>query len=220
LDQSINNRIVIDSMPILGLLGGVASGKSTVAQHFAALGATVLDADRAGHEVLQMPSVLAAARDRWGEGIFSISPAGQIDRSKLAKIVFAPPPDGPRERAYLESLTHEEIGRKLLAQAEAAQTKSTTKYCWAILDAPLLLEAGWDKLCKRLVFVEVPREERLRRAVARGWSEADFAARQAAQESLDFKRQRAADIIDNSGSAEHTYGQVLSLWKSLVEHPA
>ena len=87
-------------MKILGLLGGVASGKSLVSRQLAELGAVVLDADRAGHEALRLPSVEEAARRRWGDAVFG--PDGHIDRSRLAKIVFAPPPDGPR-RAKISS---------------------------------------------------------------------------------------------------------------------
>ena len=110
-----------DLMKILGLLGGVASGKSLVARQLAELGAVVLDADRAGHEALRLPRIEEAARQRWGDAVFG--PDGHIDRSRLAKIVFAPPPDGPRERKYLEELTHPEIGRRLSAQAEALKTR-------------------------------------------------------------------------------------------------
>ena len=85
----------------------------------------------------------------------------------------------------------------------------------AVLDAPLLLEAGWDKLCDRLVFVEAPREVRLSRALGRGWSKEDFAAREEAQESLDSKRQRADVVVDNSGSPEHTQAQIERFWQSL-----
>ena len=86
----------------------------------------------------------------------------------------------------------------------------------AVLDAPLILEAGWDKLCEKLVFVDAPPEVRLARALARGWNEEDFAARQAAQESLDLKRRRADVIIDNSGSPQRTEAQVEHFWHSLV----
>jgi dephospho-CoA kinase len=221
-------------MKILGLLGGVASGKSLVARQLAELGAAVLDADRAGHEALQLPCVEEAARQRWGDAAFG--PDGHLDRSRLAKIVFAPPPDGPKEREYLEELTHPEIGRRLLAQAEAIRTvlpgsPSTTVNekrglaqtdtrktvsPLAVLDAALILEAGWDKLCDYFVFIDVPEEVRLARALQRGWTEGDFAAREAAQESLDSKRARADLIIDNSGSAEHTQAQVQRLWQFLV----
>ena len=199
-------------MKILGLLGGVASGKSLVARQLAELGAVVLDADRAGHEALRLPRVEAAARQRWGDAVFG--PDGHIDRSRLAKIVFAPPPDGPRERKFLESLTHPEIGRRLAAEAEAEAKKTDCPL--VVLDAALILEAGWDKLCDCFAFVDVPREVRLARALQRGWTEGDFAAREAAQESLDSKRARADVIIDNSGSAEHTQAQVQRLWQFLV----
>ena len=85
----------------------------------------------------------------------------------------------------------------------------------AVLDAPLLWEAGWNDWCDKIVFVEAPREERLRRALARGWSREDFAAREAAQESLERKRASADAIIDNSGPPERTQAQVERLWASL-----
>jgi len=197
-------------MRILGLLGGVASGKSLVSRQLAEMGAAVLDADRAGHEALRLPCVEDAARRRWGDAVFG--PDGHIDRSRLAEIVFAPPPDGPKEREFLETLTHPEIGRRLSALAEAQKAVAPL----GVLDAALILEAGWDRLCDYFAFIDVPQEVRLARALERGWTEGDFAAREAAQESLDSKRARADVIIDNSGSAEHTQAQVQRLWQFLV----
>ena len=85
-----------------------------------------------------------------------------------------------------------------------------------MLDAALIFEAGWDKLCSKLAFVEAPRDVRLARAVARGWKQEDFAAREDAQECLDSKRRRADVIIDNSGLPERTEAQVEQLFHSLV----
>ena len=198
-------------MQILGLLGGVASGKSLVAGQMARLGAGVLDADRAAHEILRMPEVEQAAREHWGEAVFG--PDGHIDRKRLAATVFAPPPKGPQERAFLEELTHPKIGRLLEAQAGRLAAAGVRV---AVLDAPLLLEAGWDRLCHRLIFVDAPRQLRLARALARGWSEMDFAARECVQESLDFKRKRADAVVDNSGSPEQTQAQIERLWASLI----
>ena len=197
-------------MQIIGILGGVASGKSTVAEQFVRLGAGLLDADRAGHEALRLPHVEAAARERWGEAIFGAD--GRIDRAKLARVVFAHGAEGERERRYLEQLTHPEIGRLLNEQANALASETEV----AVLDAALMVEAGWDKLCEKTVFVEAPREARLARAMARGWDEEDFAAREGAQESLDRKRMRADAIIDNSGSPERTQAQVEQFWTSLI----
>ena len=85
-----------------------------------------------------------------------------------------------------------------------------------MLDAPLLLEAGWDGLCDTLVFVDAPRPLRMARAVGRGWREEEFAAREGVQKSLDSKRARADVIIDNSGSPESTRAQVERFWHTLV----
>ena len=198
-------------MKVIGILGGVASGKSLVAGELARLGAGVLDADRAAHDVLRMPEIETAARKRWGGAVFGSD--GRIDRARLAQVVFADPPGGPQERRYLEQLTHPEIDRLLAEQRKRLEASGRAA---AVLDAPLLLEAGWDKLCDALVFVDAPRGVRLARASARGWSEMDFTAREGVQESLDAKRARADVVVDNSGSLEQTRGQIERLWQSLI----
>jgi dephospho-CoA kinase len=198
-------------MKIIGITGGVAGGKSAVADMFARLGAGVLDADRAGHAALRLPHVVAAARARWGDAVFDSD--GRIDRAKLAQLVFAPGATGETERKYLEQLSHPEIAAIVRRQADQLAA-SDTKI--AVLDAALLFEAGWNDLCDYTVFVDAPREQRLQRAMTRGWSEADFAAREDAQESLDTKRKRADVIIDNSHSPQRTQAQVEQVWASLV----
>lgn len=198
-------------MQIIGITGGVASGKSLVARQFAALGAGILDADRAGHETLRLPHVEAAAKQRWGENIFGSD--GRIDRAKLAQIVFAQTPEAVQERKYLEQLTHPEIASQLKQQAAAFESTGVKV---AILDAALLFEAGWDDLCEKTVFVESPRDVRLARALTRGWNESEFAAREGVQESLDRKRAFADEIIDNSGPPERTQAQIERCWASLV----
>jgi dephospho-CoA kinase len=198
-------------MRIIGILGGVASGKSTVARQFERLGAGVLDADRTGHEVLRLPHIEAAARRQWGEAVFG--PDGRIDRPRLARIVFASGPEAEQKRRCLEQLTHPEIARLIWRQAGTLAAAGAE---FVVLDAALLLETGWDHWCEKIVFVEAPREARLARAMARGWNEEDFAAREGVQESLDRKRARADVIIDNSGSSERTQAQVEQFWASLI----
>jgi dephospho-CoA kinase len=199
-------------MKIIGLLGGIASGKSWVAEQLVRLGGKVIDADRIGHDVLRQPQIEAAAKEHWGEAV--LGPDGRIDRARLARLVFAPPPDGPRERTILEQLTHPEIVKLVERQAKKLAADGEKI---AVLDAALLLEAGWARYCDLLVFVEAPADLRLQRALARGWKKEDFSAREAAQKSLDFKREQADVIIDNSGSLEQTQVPVERLWKTLLD---
>jgi dephospho-CoA kinase len=178
---------------------------------FAEHGLGILDADRAGHEVLRLPHVVEAARNRWGAVI--IGPDGQIDRNRLAEIVFKRDETGERERAYLEKLTHPEIALRLMQEANQMSTVGAKA---AVLDAAVMIEAGWDGWCDKLVYIEVPRTIRLARVLARGWKEEDFVAREGVQESLDFKRHRADVVIDNSGSTEQTRSQVERCLPSLL----
>ena len=198
-------------MQIVGLLGGVASGKSLVARQLCELGAGLLDGDRAGHEVLRLPEIERKVRERWGEAV--LGPEGRVNRKALGRIVFAPPPEGPRELEYLERLTHPEIGMFLGRQAEllAAEGRAV-----AVLDAPVMLKAGWNEFCNRIVFVDAPREIRSARARERGWNQEDFAAREAAQEPLEVKQAHADTVIDNSGPPAATRAQVELFWRHLV----
>ncbi|HVX13690.1 MAG TPA: dephospho-CoA kinase [Pirellulales bacterium] len=194
-------------MKIIGLLGGVASGKSLVAEQFRALGAGLLDGDRAGHDVLRLTDVKQLVRERWGQGVFADD--GEVDRRALGRIVFDTSPTGRRELEYLERITHPRITDRLREQAAKL---TTTGLMVAILDAPVMLKAGWDALCDHIVFVEAPQETRRARALARGWRQEDIAARESVQEPLEVKRRRADFLIDNSGSAEQTLEQVQHLW--------
>jgi dephospho-CoA kinase len=86
----------------------------------------------------------------------------------------------------------------------------------AVLDAALMIEAGWDQLCDHLVFVEASREQRLQRALERGWTESEFQRREATQLPLDVKRARADSIIDNSGTLRETLQQAAAVWELVV----
>jgi len=197
-------------MILIGILGGVASGKSEVSRRLRSLGAAVLDADCVGHAVLREAEVRQAVQRRWGEAV--LDAAGEIDRRKVAEIVFAAAPESRAELTFLEQLTHPLIGQRLQEQLAELHREGVRA---AVLDAPVMLKAGWDRMCQRIVFVDAPRDVRLARARQRGWTEADFAAREAAQESLETKRSRADVTLDNSLTRQHLYAQVDRFWRSL-----
>jgi dephospho-CoA kinase len=198
-------------MRIVGVVGGIASGKTIVATELERLGAVVLNADRAGHAVLDDQAVRQALVERWGRGV--ITPAGTVDRQAVARIVFAASAAGPKELEFLEALTHPRI-RVLIERQIGQLAKRGTRV--AVLDAPVMLKAKWDQLCDEIVFVDAPREIRFVRGLARGWSEAEFDRREAAQTPLDVKRARAERVVDNSGSAATLRCQVGQLWRELV----
>lgn len=200
-------------MRVVGIVGGIASGKSRVAECFRLRGAAVLNADAAGHQVLTQPEVIAELVARWGPGI--LDAAGQVSRKQVAAIVFAP--GNEAERAFLNQLTHPRIGQLLAEQIAALQAESQSHL--AILDAALLLEAGWDEICDLVIFVDTPDATRLSRAHARGWDEAELARREATQLSLAEKRRLADLVLDNSGSLADLQAQVDRLIAQLPNSP-
>jgi dephospho-CoA kinase len=185
---------------VIGIVGGVASGKSTVADCFRQLGGLVIDGDQVGHQVLRRPEVVAALRDRWGDGI--LDAAGQISRRTVAQRVFEPTARGREDLAYLESLVHPKIGDEIRQRARAGRTDPAV--AMVIVDAAVLFETGWDRLCDHVLFIDTPADERRRRARQRGWTDDQFDRREAAQWPVDTKRSRADSVLPNLGSAAET----------------
>jgi dephospho-CoA kinase len=198
---------------VLGIVGGIASGKSLVAEEFERLGAARIQADQLGHEVLREAAVKQQLRSRWGAGIFRSD--GEIDRSQVARIVFASPPHGPRERAFLEQVTHPRIGAAIRQGID--QRRQAGDVPAVVLDAAVLLEAGWHGMCDQIIFVETSPSLRRVRAAQRGWDDQQFAAREAAQLDLEDKRRRAHFVIDNNRSPAETAAQVRAIWRQIVQ---
>ncbi len=201
------------AMVVIGVTGGVASGKSQVADCLRRLGARVIAADEIGHAVLREPAVRSALVERWGSGVLDAS--GEISRPSVAARVFAPPPDGPRELAFLEQWTHPRIRDRLVEQLGvlARQAEGEGGRSVVVLDAAVLYKAGWDAVCDAIVFVDAVAEARLARARQRGWSDAQWRARESAQPALAQQRARADWVIDNSGSLESLSAQVAQFWQ-------
>jgi dephospho-CoA kinase len=199
-------------MKTIGLVGGVASGKSLVAKMLVELGTGLLDADRAGHAVLaEDRAIHKALRQRWGDAIFAAD--GRVDRAALAQRVFGAASGTEEERQFLEGLLHPRIRVRLEDQRKQFEAEGKPA---AVLDAPLLLEAGWDAACDLVLMVDTPRESRLQRALERGWTEAEFARREAAQWPVDQKRRAADVVIPNDGSVDELREAVGTFWKEHV----
>lgn len=196
-------------MHILGIVGGIASGKSAVSAALGELGATVLDADQAAHAVLQQEEVKQTLLRRWGEEI--LDAAGQVDRTAVAKHVFANSPESAAERQFLEQTIHPRIRRHFESQIDNLARRGAPA---VVVDAPLLLEAGWGNLCDDVIFVDCNEQTRLERASRRGWTKTEFRQREAAQMPIPEKRRKATVEIDNSGTPESLLRAVRDLWNS------
>jgi dephospho-CoA kinase len=195
-------------MKVIGIVGGIASGKSFVSECFQNLGAKVLDADRIGHEVLKEPSVKQQIRTGWGNEVFKSD--GEVDRPAMARSVFGLDPESRERLSNLESITHPRIADRM---REELDTFAGSEVPAVVLDAPVLIKAGWDRFCDRIVFVDASDAMRRKRAIERGWNESEWRRRETLQLPLAAIRQRADAIIDNSGSRESTIQQVAALWR-------
>ena len=175
--------------PVIGLVGGIGSGKSAVAAILRDLGCVVSDSDRDSRVALESPEVLETIRQWWGPGV--VAEDGTPDRSAIAEHIF----QNPDDRARLEALIHP----KVHAAREHAFCDAPMGTRALVIDAPLLFEAGIDGLCDAVVFIDTPEEARLERVRSnRGWNESEWSRRESAQMPIEEKRSRSTMAIDNS----------------------
>ncbi len=194
-------------MFILGLTGGIGSGKSTVAAAFSQQGIEVIDADTAARDVVTAGSpALEKIAEHFGEDILLAD--GNLNRAKLRAIIFAK----PEEKKWLESLLHPLIERQIQRQLKQASSP------YAILESPLLLETSQHQLVDRILVVDIPETLQLQRASARDSnSEQQIRAIMDTQLSRQQRLNRANDIIDNSHSEEETREQAMGLHQKYLE---
>ncbi|MDR1491470.1 MAG: dephospho-CoA kinase [Planctomycetaceae bacterium] len=198
-------------MKIIGLVGGIGSGKSTVAQIIGKRdGAVVLDADKLGHDVLLLDEVKTLIRNEWGGVPFDIN--GEIDRRKLAAIVFSGTKTGDENLDKLKKISLPRIATLLKSQIDRAKMKKKT---WVLLDAPLLLEGGWDKFCNAVIFIDTPENLRLERAASRGWTKEEYYARTQRQIPLEKKRLAAKFILRNDCSFEQLKERINAILENI-----
>lgn len=199
-------------MRLIGLTGGIATGKSTVAHLLATRGASLIDADLLAREVVEpgTPALAQIAAD-FGPGVLQAD--GRLDRTALGAIVFA---DEAR-RQRLNTITHPRVA-ELMRERTAAALASPAPL--VVVDVPLLFEGERRGMFEGVLLVWAPAQVQLARLVARdGWTEVEARQRIAAQMSIDAKRALATWVIDNSGSLAQTEAQVERWWRAHVDHP-
>jgi dephospho-CoA kinase len=196
---------------VIGLTGGIASGKSTVAQMFQQCGITVVDADVIAKEAVEqgMPAYQKIA-ETFGQGV--LLETGGIDRRKLGEIVFT----NEEKRMQLNAIVHPEVRKMMIKQRDEAIRAGER---FVVLDIPLLYESGLEHLTDKVIVVWVPMELQLERLMKRNRLTEDEALNRIhAQHSLDEKKKKADAVIDNSGSLKDTEAQLhqlLDTWSNI-----
>ena len=195
-------------MVVIGLTGGICSGKSTVAAMFRRFGATVIDADQVAHELVEPDQPLfEAVASAFGREV--VGADGQIDRRRLGAMVFA----DPKARRRLEEILHPAI---ILECERRIRQAGISGAAACLLDAALLIESGWHTRCDAVILVEASEAVQLDRLEgARGLSRDDAMLRIRAQMPQEEKRPHARYVIENEGLIEETERQVKAVWEQL-----
>lgn len=200
----------MNNKKVIGILGGVGSGKSTVTGQFASLGCAVIDADRIAHDVLGLPEVVEAVCERFGESVLDAD--GGVDRAVLGRLVF----EDTEGLAFLNALIHPRVLSRCEALMAASQAKPEVRAI--VLDLPLLVEVGWEKKCDFLIFVACDFEKRLKRASKNGKFDANqLKKREKCQISLDKKREIAHYTINNNSDISDVAEQIAQLFSSITK---
>lgn len=195
---------------IVGLTGGIASGKSEAAGHLESLGAHSVDADAISHELTgENGRLLPEIRECFGDEVFLED--GSLDRKALADIVFS----DPEKRRQLDALTHPAVQKAMLDEVEQAAANGEKL---VFLNVPLLFETGMDVLCDETWLVSVDSEKQMERLMKRDdLTEEQALARIRSQMSLEEKAERATQIIDNNRSLEKMFSELSGMYNSLLK---
>jgi dephospho-CoA kinase len=202
------------TMLVIGLVGRIGAGKSTVARLLADRGARVVDADALAHAALDEPEVIREVVARFGADVADGS--GRLRRSALAARVFGPDPAHAEALRDLEAIVHPRVRSRILAELTACREAATPGGV-VVLDVPLLVQAGWEKQCDLVLEIDCEDRVRHRRLEARGWTAAEIAARDSAWERRFVVPGAACRVVrvDTSGDPAYTLNQVDRIWNGL-----
>ena len=197
--------------PIIGILGDLGSGKSTVAAEFGKLGCAIIDADKIAHELLDEPSLRERVVTSFGQVI--LDSAGKIDHGKLADIAFA----DAEKLSALNKIIHPPVLQR--AEELIKQYNGQNQVKAIVLDMPLLVEVGWSKRCNKLIFVDCEPQLRVERAKKIGvLDENQHKIRENFQISLDKKVALADNIIDNNSGFSALAEQVAKAFSYITDN--
>ena len=200
----------VGKKPIIGILGGICSGKSTVAGEFAKLGCKVIDADKIAHELLDKTDIKEKIHNLFGEAVLDSS--GKIDSKKLAGIVFS----NAEKLSSLNKIIHPFVLERAEELIEKYNGQSQVKAI--VLDMPLLVEVGWDKRCDKLIFVDCERQLRIDRAKKKGiFEENQLKIRENFQISLDNKVTITDNTIDNNSGFSALAKQIANIFSCIID---
>ncbi len=191
---------------VLGVTGGIGSGKSAATDHIESLGITVVDADLAARVIMEPGKpALTAVAEHFGEEL--ILADGSLDRAALRTLVFA----DPDERLWLEQLTHPLIGEEILRQITAASSE------YVVLASPLLLEGAQHELCDKVLVIDVPENLQIERTMARDENSREQVERiMAAQLDRQARLARADFVIENTGTIDSLHDAVEAIHHTLM----
>ncbi len=196
-------------MLIIGLTGGIATGKSTVAEMLRHKGALLVDADQLAREAVEPNQPAWQEIVNWlGDSV--LLPDRSLDRTKLAQLVFG----DPQKLKILNAIIHPRVGNRILELARKIEEEKPDAV--VVYDIPLLIETGMQEMVDLVLLVFAPREFQLKRLVERdGLNPEEAGQRLAAQMPIDEKKRYAHRVIDNSGSLAETRKQVDRFWYNL-----
>lgn len=201
------------AIPLIGLVGGIASGKSAVGSVLETFGGITLSADAIVHRLLETREVLAELVHAFGVEILTLE--GKVDRKQLAMMIFAEDELATEARRRLEGILHPRV--RIEIEQRVAEVRAAHTHRFIVLDAPLLLEAGYQSLCDAILYIDTPDHVRNKRARERGWTEDELRRREATQWPLARKAREADYIVQGSESLEKLHEQIESLIQILFQ---
>jgi dephospho-CoA kinase len=200
----------IGDKPIIGILGGICSGKSTVAREFAKLGCKVIDADKIAHELLDRKEIKEKITKLFGKGI--LGSEGNIEHKKLAGVVFK----DSNKLALLNEIIHPLVLKRVEELIDKYEGQNQVKAI--VMDMPLLAEIGWTERCDKLIFVNCRQKIRAERAKKLGFDKNQLKIRENFQISLDKKRSLADNTVENNSDFSAMVRQVADIFSDIMNN--